>query len=174
MYHFVRTTCYDCWWLLVTTDGREPCLLVRLVLTSRIMVLLVPRPWHWCCYQHGQQVVLRHTLQLDRIECRHPSYSMWAHSPQLHRTETWLFFTFLFPRLFPLINLVCTSRVPYLVMFSPMSDSILMPDALEPLFLIHHRHQMHAHPLETLISSFVSLIVFPGVKLGRDSLYPIT
>src|SRR4051812_27792263 len=37
-------------------------------------------------------------------------------------------------RLFPLINLVCTPHVPYLVMFSPISDSVLMPDALEPPF----------------------------------------
>mgnify|MGYP005831117293 CR=1 FL=1 len=33
----------------VTTDGRELCLLVRLVSTSRKMVLFVPRPWYRRC-----------------------------------------------------------------------------------------------------------------------------
>ena len=160
--------------LSVTTDGQELCRLVCLVLMSRKMVLSAPRPWYRPCYRQSWQVVLRHTLQLDRIECQHPSYSMWAHKPQFSRTETWHLFTFLFPKLFSLINLVCTSRVPYLVIFRPIPDSVLMPDALEPLFLIHHRHQMHVHPLETLISSSVSLVVFPGVKLERDPLYPIT
>ena len=60
---------------------------------------------------------------------------MWAHNPQFHRTETWIFYTFLFTRLFPLINLVCTSRVPYLVVFSTISAPVLKPDALAPLSL---------------------------------------
>src|SRR3954464_15055425 len=34
----------------VTTDGQEPCQLVRLVLTSRKMVLFIPRPWYRRCY----------------------------------------------------------------------------------------------------------------------------
>src|SRR4051812_22009799 len=95
------------------------------------------------------------------MECHHPSYTMWAHNPQFHRTETGLFLTFLFPRLFLLIDLVWTSRVPYLVMFSPTSDSVLMPDAMDPSFIICHRHRMHAYLLETLISPFVSLLHSP-------------
>ena len=150
----------------MTTDGQEPCLLVRLVLTSRKMVLLVPRPWHWCCYQHGQQVVLRQTLLLNHIECQHPSYSMWAHNPQFHRTETWLFHTFLFPRLILLIDLVGTSRVPYLVMFSPISDSMLMPDTLDPSFVIRLRHQMHACSLET---SHTFFCLSRGIPLSLSS-----
>ena len=65
--------------------------------------------------------------QLLHLGChKHPSYLTWAHNPEFHRTETWLFFTFLFPRLFPLINLVCTSRVPYLVIFRPITDWVFI------------------------------------------------
>src|SRR3954466_11805080 len=80
---------------------------------------------------------------------------------------------FLFLRLFLLIDLVWTSRVPYLVMFSPTSDSVLMPDAMDPSFTIRHRHRMHAYSLETLISPFVSPLHSPEFRLGRDSLYPV-
>src|ERR1041385_3472563 len=57
---------------------------------------------------------------------------MWAHNPQFHRIETWLSCTFLFSRLFLLLDLVCNSRVIYLVIFSSISDSMLMLDALDP------------------------------------------
>src|ERR1041385_6506159 len=57
---------------------------------------------------------------------------MWAHNPQFHRIETWLSCTFLFSRLFLFFDLVCNSRVLYLVIFSSISDSMLMPDALDP------------------------------------------
>ena len=59
-------------------------------LTSRKMVLLVPRPWYRRCCRHSWQAVLWQTLHRDRIICHHPSYSMWAHNPQFHRIETWL------------------------------------------------------------------------------------
>ena len=87
------------------------------------------------------------TLLHDCMECHHPG-SMWAHNPQFHRTGTWLSCTFIFPRLFLLLDLIWASRFPYLVMFSPISDSVLMPDAMDPSFIIHLRHQMHAYSLE--------------------------
>jgi hypothetical protein len=46
----------------VTTSGWELCLLVRLVLTSRKMVLFVPRPWYRRCCQHSWQAILWLTL----------------------------------------------------------------------------------------------------------------
>ena len=41
----------------VTTGGRELCLLVRLVLTSRKMVLFIPRPWYRRCWQDSWQII---------------------------------------------------------------------------------------------------------------------
>ena len=46
----------------VTTDGRELCLLVRLVSTSRKMVLFVPRPWYRLCCRHNWHATLWHAL----------------------------------------------------------------------------------------------------------------
>jgi hypothetical protein len=46
----------------VTPDGRELCLSVRLVLTSRKMVLFVPRPWYRCCRRHSWQTFRWHVL----------------------------------------------------------------------------------------------------------------
>src|SRR3954464_5491539 len=91
---------------------------------------------------------------------------MWALNPQFHRAETWLLVTFLFPRLFPFIKLVCTSRVPYLVMFSPISDSELNPDAMHPSFIIRHRHRMHAYSLEI---SHTFFCLSRGIPLSLDS-----
>ena len=134
--------------------------LVRLVLTSRKMVLLVPRPWHRCCYRHSWQVVLRHTFNLIAsnvntllIQCGpipHSStgpkpdsslrscsrgYSPWLTSYALHTSLT----------------LWCSVRY---------QTQCLCLMLWNPFFVIHHRHQMDAHPLETRISSFVSLVVF--------------
>ena len=90
MYYSVSTTCYHCWWPFGNHRWTRTCQLVCLVLTSRKMVLCVPRPWYRRCCRHSWQAVLWHTLHRDRMECRHPSYSMWAHNPQFHRIETWL------------------------------------------------------------------------------------
>src|SRR3954466_5851897 len=76
---------------------------------------------------------------------------------------------FLIPRLFPLINLVCTSRVPYLVMFSPIIDSVLMPDATAPSFIIRHRHRMHAYSLE-ISHTFFCLSRGIPLSLGSEVL----
>ena len=157
LYYLVRTTCYNCWWFFsVTTDGRELCQLLRLVLRSRKMVLIVPHPWYRPCYRHSWPVVLRHTLKLDRIDCQHPSYSMWAHNPQFHRTETWLFFTFLFRGYSPWLTSYALHEPPNLWCPVRYQTQCLCLRLWDSLFLIHHRHQMHAHPLETPHTFFCS------------------
>ena len=57
----------------VTPDGRELCLLVRLVSTSRKMVLFVPRPW----YQRVADIT-------DRVLSDMPCYHVRA---RCHRSE---------------------------------------------------------------------------------------
>ena len=161
----------------MTTDGQELCQLVCIVLTSRKMVLFVPHPWHWCCCRHSWQIFLRHALQLDRIEYQHASYSRCSHNPRFHRTETWLSFTFLLPRLFLALDLLTSYVIHgsptlwYSVRYQPQCLCLM----LWPLF--HHPSSISNDCLSAwkfLIPPLVSLVVFPRVKLGRDPLYPIT
>src|SRR4051812_34724031 len=90
-------------------------------------------------------------------------------SPTVPQDRNLTLFTFLFPRLFLLIDLVSTSRVPYLVMFSPITDSVLMPDTMDPSFIIHHRHRMHAYSREISLTFFCLSRGIP-LSLGSEVL----
>jgi hypothetical protein len=64
----------------VTPDGRELCLLVRLVLTSRKMVLFVPRPWYRRCCRHSWRAIFWHTLLMWPMKSHRSSY-FWSTLP---------------------------------------------------------------------------------------------
>src|ERR1041385_2666504 len=50
-------------------------------------------------------------------------------------------------------------------------DIMLMPDAMDPSFIIRHRHRMHAYPLETFLTFLCFLLMyFPEFKLEGYSI----
>ena len=63
--------------------------------------------------------------------------------------------------LFLVFDLVCNSRVAYLVIFSPVSNSVLMPEALDPLLSSVIDIECMPIQLKLLIPTFVSSDVFP-------------
>ena len=158
---------------LVTTDGQELCRLVRLVLTSRKMVLFVPRPWHWCCYRHSWQVVLRYTFNLialnvtTLVQCGPITHSSTRPKPDSLLPPC-------FRGYFPVLDLVCNSRATYLIIFSLMSCSVLMPVAMYPSFVIRHRHRMHAYPFETPHTFFCFSQCTSLSLNSEDTLYALT
>src|SRR4051812_35217798 len=54
-------------------------------------------------------------------------------------------------------------------MFSPISNSVLMPDAMAPSIIICHRHRMHAYSLE-ISHTFFCLSRGIPLSLGSEVL----
>ena len=66
--------CYYSWWQSGNRRWTRTLLLVRLILTSRKMVLFVPRPWYQRCCRHSWQAIFWHALLLWPW-CHRPPYS---------------------------------------------------------------------------------------------------
>ena len=136
----------------VTTDGQELCLLVRLVSTSRKLVLFAPRPWYrWCCWRITNRLPSDMPCYHDRARCHRFFYLYfvwWAHNPQFHRIETWLSCTPRLKKLFLAFDFIWNSRATCPMTYFWYQTQYLFP-LPRILFALCFKHRMIACPLET-------------------------
>jgi hypothetical protein len=91
--------------------------------------------------------------------CHHSSYfhpTWWAHNPQVHRIETWLFCaTLILLYHLHLASYVIHELIP-LPCFILVSNTMLF-SLFKPPFQFLSRHRMIAYPFETLVPSYITL-----------------
>jgi hypothetical protein len=129
----------------VTTDGREPCLLVRLVQRAG--------KWFSSFLALGTDIVVDIADRLfadmsfcrDRARCHRPPYSPSTPS-RFHRIRTWLSCTSLIPK-FPLLLALCV------ITSHPLRDDLF--SMLWTPFHTLFRYRSDVHSLETSYCTFI-------------------
>ena len=99
--------------------------------------------------------------------CRHPSYfqpTWWAHNPQVHWIETWLFFTtriLMYPLHLASYVIHELNSIPLFIL---ESNTMLFSLCIAPFQLLV-RHRMTAYPFETVVPSLIVLNAFTEILL---------
>ena len=109
--------------------------------------------------------------------CHHPSYfqpTWWAHNPQVHWIETWLFFTtriLMYPLHLASYVIHELNAIPLFI----LESNTMLFSLFKPPFQLLSSHRMIAYPFETLVPSYMALNEFTEIQLvGYLVYYPLS
>ena len=113
----------------------------------------------------------------NRARCHLLSYfqpTWWAHSPQVHWIETWLFFTTRI-LMYPLHLASCEIHELNTIPLFILGSNTMLFSLFKPLFQLLSSHRMIAYPFETLVPSYIALNKFVGIQLvGYLMCFPLS